>query len=127
MRRQGRSFMRVGLVFVSCAGLTWLAGCAGTGAFFQSHDAKPPFIDKNMSLQEAQDVISIGRTTKAAVLAALGPATVVRFDSGYEVWVYREKLAKAPTSGASGAEFVVLFAPSGTVKKTRIRPTYNGL
>jgi hypothetical protein len=43
--------------------------------------------------------------------AALGEAAVVDFDSGYEVWLYREKLS----------ELVLLFAPSGVVTKTRIR------
>ncbi len=68
-------------------------------------------------MQDASERVVAGQSTKDDVLAALGPATVLRFDSGFEVWVYRAK-----PLAASGAEFVILFAPSGTVKKTRLRP-----
>ena len=51
----------------------------------------------------------------------LGPATVVQFDSGYEVWVYRKNPLR---SEPGNAEFVILFDPSGHVKKSRIRPAY---
>lgn len=108
------------LVLVSCC---WLAGCAGYGEFFPSEDTKPVFITKSMSVQEAQDAVITGKSTKADVRATLGAATVIRFDSGHEVWVYRGKPARAP---ATGAEFVILFTPAGTVKKTRIRPAYDG-
>lgn len=101
----------------------WLAGCVGTGEFAKSRDTKPVFLDKNMSVQEAQGSITVGTSTKAAVRAALGAATVVKFDSGYEVWVYRGTDGKAT---ATGAEFVILFAPSGVVKKTRIRSPSDG-
>jgi hypothetical protein len=63
--------------------------------------------------------VSIGKSTKADVRAALGEATVVDFPSGYEIWVYRERAQKdqpAPTS-----ELVLLFAPSGVLTKTRVR------
>ena len=76
-----------------------------------------------MSMQNAQDLIATGIATKADVMAALGSATVVKFDSGFEVWVYR---AKSAETAAAKAEFVILFAPSGIVKKTRIRPPYDG-
>jgi hypothetical protein len=83
------------------------------------------------------DAAAIGRSTKADVRAALGDTLVIGFDSGYEVWVYR--LVNDGRSGARApeaitrtaphspprwrnAEFVVLFAPSGVVAKTRIRP-----
>ena len=105
---------RAGMVCV-----LWLAGCAGTSGLFNSEDAPPPFRDQRMSMMNASDAVIIGRSTQAEVIAALGPATVVRFDSGYEVWAYRGKTSKA---AAQGAEFVILFAPSGVVKKTRIRP-----
>lgn len=119
MRMPGKLLLWVSVVLASCGGL---AGCLGAGSFLKSEDIKPTFINKSMSLQEAQDVMVIG-SSKADVLTALGPATVVKFDSGHEVWVYRGKPAKAP---ATGAEFVVLFAPSGIVMKTRIRPAYEG-
>jgi hypothetical protein len=45
-------------------------------------------------------------------------ATVVDFDSGYEVRVYRERLKdKAPAA----KEVVLLFAPSGVLAKMRVR------
>jgi hypothetical protein len=72
-----------------------------------------------ISAQAAKDIISVGKSTKSDVTAALGQAVVIGFDTGYEVWVYREKLHdKAPPPRT---EFVLLFAPSGIVTKTRIR------
>jgi hypothetical protein len=53
------------------------------------------------------------------VRAALGEATVVDFESGYEVWVYRERRREKAT--APSAELVLLFAPSGILSKTRVR------
>lgn len=88
-----------------------LAACAAPGGQ-QREDAAPPFRDATMQVTEAERAITLGTSTKAEVKAALGTANVVSFASGYEVWVYR----------AAGAEFVLLFAPSGIVKKTRIRP-----
>ncbi len=103
---------------VSMICVVWLAGCAGNAGLFNDEEAPPPFRDQRMSMQNASDAIVTGKSTQADVMAALGPATVVRFDSAYEVWVYRGKTSKAE---APGAEFVILFAPSGIVKKTRIR------
>jgi outer membrane protein assembly factor BamE (lipoprotein component of BamABCDE complex) len=59
-------------------------------------------------------------STKDQVAAALGRANVVRFDSGWEVWVYRWPGADRSTRGAT--ELVVLFDAQGLVKKSRIRP-----
>ena len=78
------------------------------------------------SARNAQAAVTIGKSTKADVEAALGKALVVSFDSGYEVWVYREKSAAAG-AGMFGSpakekiELVLLFEPAGTLKKTRIR------
>lgn len=74
---------------------------------------------------------------RADVLATLGPATVLRFDSGYEVWVYRfddaapRRAARGPDPGSaprgpvagdgSASELVLLLAPSGVVAKSRVR------
>ena len=93
----------------------WLAGCAG--------GATHPFRDPGLSMQAAGEAVAIGQSSQQEVMAALGAATVVRFDSGYEVWVYRQNPLR---SEAANAEFVILFAPSGIVKKTRIRPAYGG-
>jgi len=106
--------MALGKLFV-CISLV-LAGCVTP-----PEDTRPPFRDSSMSMQGAQALVIPGTSTKADITAALGPATVVRFDSGYEVWAYREK---PPKSEIPGAEFVILFAPSGIVQKTRIRPRY---
>ena len=71
------------------------------------------------SAQGAQEALIIGKSTKADVRAALGEAIVVDFDSGYEVWVYRERLREKMRPPAT--EFVLLFDPSGVLAKTRIR------
>ena len=110
------------LVSLACA-CAMLAGCVGGGELFTSGNTDVVFANKSMSMQQADSVVAIGQSTKADVLAALGPATVIRFDSGQEVWVYRGKLLRLP---ATGAEFVILFAPSGVVQKTRTRPAYDG-
>lgn len=78
----------------------------------------------------AGNAVVAGKSTKADVIAALGPTQAIRFDSGYEVWVYRLAVAEsAPRFTTSDkawppapAEFVILFAPSGVVAKTRVRP-----
>ena len=72
-------------------------------------------------MQNADNAIVLGKTTKAEVMAALGVAKVVNFDSGYAMWVYRAG-SRAPAE--TQAEFVVLFSPDGIVKKTRVRPAY---
>ena len=108
---------RTSLLLACCLGLAACAVPGGRGA----DDLQPPFRDKALTMQSAQGMVIPGTSSKADVTAALGPATVVRFDSGYEVWVYREKPARSP---APGAEFVILFAPSGIVQKTRMRPRY---
>ena len=105
---------------VVCASSLWLAGCAGPGLFNSGADA-PAFSNPAVPMQNAGDTIVIGKTTKAEVMAALGAATVINFDSGFEVWVYRAK-SRAPAE--TKAEFVVLFSPDGIVKKTRLRPAY---
>jgi len=96
-----------------------LAGCAGPLGFAGAGGATPPFRNPGMSMQTAAQAVVAGQSTKADVLAALGTATAIPFDSGYEVWVYRQNRLK---SEAAHPEFVILFAPCGVVKKTRIRP-----
>ena len=107
--------MRFSIVSACCL---WLAGCAGLSSFNAGNDA-PPFSNPAMSMQSASDSIAIGKSTKADVLTALGIATVINLDGGYEVWVYR---AKSREPAETKAEFVVLFSPDGVVKKTRLRP-----
>ena len=97
------------------------AGCASPSAVSNTQARVPALRDPVMSIQSANASIAIGTSTRAEVLAALGPASVVKFDSGYEVWVYR---GKSPNTATKPAELVILFAPSGVVKKTRIKPLY---
>ena len=101
----------------ACTCCLWLAGCAGLSSFNAGNDA-PPFSNPAISMQSASDSIAIGKSTKADVMKALGMATVINLDSGYEVWVYR---AKSRELAEAKAEFVILFASDGIVKKTRLR------
>ena len=114
--KPGPALMRASLVVVFCA---CAAGCAGTGGFSNPRDAAASFLPESLSAQAASDAVVVGKSSKSDVAAALGKATEIRFDSGYEVWVYRQK---GTGRADPPAEFVVLFAPSGVVKKTRIRP-----
>jgi hypothetical protein len=83
-----------------------LLGCAAPGSTLTA-----------VSPHKARDAITIGKSTRSDVIAAFGKTAAVAFESGYEVWVY------GVSGDASGkAEFVVLFAPSGVVTKTRTRP-----
>jgi hypothetical protein len=109
-----KHLIRAGLPLAACL---WLCACGSLNAGRNA----PPFRDAAMSMQHAFDTIVVGGTTQAEALTALGPATEIKFDSGYAVWVYR---ARASEPDADRAEFVILFAPSGVVKKTRLRPAY---
>jgi hypothetical protein len=116
--KQGLPPLWAGVAF--CLGL---AGCAGAPGFL-SAEKVPAFRDQKMTMEDARDAVATGKSTKADVMAALGAATIVRFDSGFEIWVYRAKPPGATAATPGAAEFVILFAPSGIVKKTRIRPSY---
>ncbi len=100
-----------------------IAGCAsyepsGPPAAVVSADER-----RTIAPDRARDRVVIGKSTRNDVRAALGETLAVNFDTGYEVWVYRlagekgEKVRRDATG-----EFVILFAPSGVVAKTRIRP-----
>ena len=113
-------WLRLGTVLLLCG---WVAGCAsGRLGLFGGQSITPPFHNPILSMQAASNSVTPGQTSKAEVLAALGPATVLTFDSGFEVWVYRTKSAEPI---AAHAELVILFAPSGIVAKSRIRPAYD--
>ena len=111
-------FFGSSLAALSCI---WLAGCAGPYGAFSPADSAPTFRDASLSMQGAKEAVVIGSATKADVLAALGSGNVVKFDSGFEIWVYKDRTA---STAADKAEFVILFTPSGIVKKARIRPAY---
>jgi hypothetical protein len=72
--------------------------------------------------QDAIGRVLVGRSTRSDVVAQLGPAIVIPFDSGYEVWLYRWR--GADMTPRSATELVVLFDPSGVATKARVRPGY---
>jgi len=66
--------------------------------------------------------VVVPRSTRDDVAAVLGKARRIRFDSGYEVWVYR-----SPDTGRNvraATERVLLFDPAGVLTKARLRPGY---
>ncbi|HWA36441.1 MAG TPA: hypothetical protein VG873_01140 [Burkholderiales bacterium] len=93
--------------------LVVLAGCAS------SPRVPPPGPGEIVSASDAQTGLLIGRSTKADVRAALGKATEIPFDSGYEVWVYRQQLREKEKPPRK--ELVLLFTPSGILSKSRLR------
>src|SRR5262245_4062027 len=114
-----------------------IAGCVSPGASTVP-TATVTQRTRMIPAESVRDAIAVGKSTKADVLAALGETLVISFDSGFEVWVYRLD-SGTPAKAARGAqgvtrsgsekagpgadaEFVILFAPSGLVAKTRIRP-----
>ncbi len=115
-RFSGRQLSHAGLVLVLAIAI---GGCAGPGGFLASEKNVSAFRDPGMTMQIASEAVVVGQSTKDGVAAVLGPANVVRFDSGFEVWLYR---TNPVSETATAAEFVILFAPSGVVKKTRLVP-----
>ena len=101
-----------------------LAACALVGgcALVQPRppvaEAAPLGPGEIRSAEAANHAVAIGKSTKADVRATFGEAVVVDFDSGYEVWVYREPPREKATLPQT--EFVLLFHPSGTLAKTRV-------
>jgi hypothetical protein len=83
-----------------------------------------PLLDRGapIAARKALNAVAVGTSTRNEVFAALGSATAISFDNGYSEWVYRFS-DDTPARGAPPAktEFVVLFAPSGIVTKTRLR------
>jgi hypothetical protein len=108
-----------------------VAGCAAPWESPGANDAAGI-----VSARNASDAITVGKSTRSEVIAALGKATVISFDSGFEVWVYqyqgdassrdrgmeRNGVAVAENGMRGPAEFVILFTPSGVVTKSRICP-----
>ena len=91
---------------ISGALMLLLAGCA----------TAPAPIGTAVPEAKLDAAIVPGQTTRAQMVAALGPTKFVHFDSGYEVWLYQ-----SPAAGGRFAEFVVLVDPAGVVRKTRRR------
>jgi hypothetical protein len=117
---------------VALAVALFATGCATQGRAPMA--VVTPLATKVVPAERVKHGVVPGKSTRADVVAALGESLVIRFDSGYEVWVYRldnasprdedpvrrflQRRARPPAAD----EFVVLFAPSGVVAKTRIRP-----
>jgi hypothetical protein len=101
----------VRLVFL----LLLLAGCATPART----PPPPPGPGEVASAQAARDALTLGKSSKAEVRAALGKGTEIPFDSGYEVWVYRQQLKEKESPPRS--ELVLLFDRSGILSKARLR------
>ena len=83
-----------------------LTGCAVTPA------APPGNVVTAVKIEQVQ----AGITTKAELLARLGPTTSIRFENGVEVWRY---LLPAPAANGPFGEYVVVLDASGIVARTR--------
>ena len=122
--------------FALCA---LVAGCASPGSTTDIGATAMQSTTRTVSSRDLRGAIITGKSTRTNLLDALGSTTVIRFDSGYEVWVYRttgEEAADvdagrpgaAPGTGKAGpakpaeTEFLVLLSPRGIVTRTRIRP-----
>jgi hypothetical protein len=114
---------RVALCMAAFTACLCVTGCVATGTLEPSPEgpgsARTP-TGESPAPQTAMNMVVLG--TKADVIAALGPAIVISFDSGYEVWVYRWRGSDRTTRGAT--ELVVLLDPSGQATKARVRPGY---
>ncbi|MFA9215624.1 MAG: hypothetical protein ACEQSK_00825 [Sphingomonadaceae bacterium] len=69
--------------------------------------------------QAAGGGLAAGYRSQPELRAALGPAEVIRFASGYQVWRYSYPAA-APHA-AQPAELLVLFGPDGLARQSRRR------
>ena len=114
----------VAIAFASCVG-----GCATSQYEAPSAVVTSPRA-RVVPSDRAANAVTIGRSTRADVIAALGETLVINFDTGYEVWVYQladsRRAAAGPLFGRrdpeKATELVILFGPSGVVTKTRVRP-----
>jgi hypothetical protein len=85
--------------------LALLGGCAAVP------EAPPGTV---LKAPNADQAVQPGVTTRAQLLAQLGPTTSIRFDSGVEVWRYL-----TPGPGGNYGEFVVVIDARGLVARTR--------
>jgi hypothetical protein len=112
--RRHKTRLRAGVVWLLAA---CLAGCVAPGGVAPTFTKATP-----IPAQSATSAITIGKSTKADVMGALGRTTAIAFDSGYEVWVYFLADDAERSASKGKTEFVVLFSPGGVVTKTRVRP-----
>jgi len=109
------------LIVVACV----CSACASTGLFDsaqQGPGAAHTASGQPLAPKAAMDLVAIGKSSKAEVAAALGPAVVITFDSGNAVWVYR--WPGADRSSRAATELVLLFDASGLLANARLRPGY---
>lgn len=121
-----------GIAMVLCA---LLAGCAAPGAVAPSAVVTSPRA-RVIAPAQMHGGVEIGHSSRAEVRAALGETLTIAFDSGYEIWLYRvdpegahagtparrlARWAAGAHARAGTGEFVILFAPTGRVAKTRFR------
>jgi len=97
---------------------TFIVGCAGPQERPANEDP-PPFRDAALTIPTAAGMVVAGTWSRDDVITALGEGNTVRFDSGHEVRLYRDKRTDA---SVSPAELVVLISPGGVVQKLRIKP-----
>lgn len=111
------------------SGPRWLA-CLLLAACASGCGTKAPLATGVVDSIRLEQTVIIGHSTKVQVLAQLGPTTNIRFDSGYEVWLYKyvprntQQGPQWPFSNQTderAVEFVILFDPNGVVRKTRRR------
>lgn len=98
-----------------------LSGCAVRGGWFAPDEPDSPFSDPELTVPAAALLVRLGESRKDEVQGRLGTAEVVRFDSGYEAWVYR---ARGARDARAAPELVLLFDPAGVLAKLRARPAY---
>jgi hypothetical protein len=117
--------VRVALRMAAFTACLCVMGCVATGTLDPSSEgpgsARTP-TGESPAPQTAMNMVVLGKSTKTDVVAALGKAIVISFDSGYEVWVYRWRGSDTTTRAAT--ELVVLFDPSGLATKARVRRGY---
>jgi len=91
--------------------------------YMDGHSAAVPIpFQAPVAARNALNSITVGRSTRSEVLARLGSATTISFDSGYGALVYQfPEDNPAKDRPVRKSEFVVLFSPSGIVTKTRLR------
>lgn len=110
---------------LSLAAALSLGGCAAPQRPAAEAAAPPPFRDPALTMQAARALLVTGRSSTDEALARLGPGTVVRFPSGYQVWVYRAQPPRRGDPASESAELVLLFSPAGVLARARVRLPYD--
>ncbi|MDQ6880710.1 MAG: hypothetical protein M3150_01270, partial [Pseudomonadota bacterium] len=72
------------------------------------------------AVQTAIGPIVPGRSTRADLAGAFPAAAPIRFDSGWEVWIDRDKRDRRASQDVELTERIFLVDPSGVVTKARV-------